>query len=87
MSYSNLGPRSQESPALQAVAVTPHDTNSISTQMVRGVYVGGAGNVVVRLEGDQSTVTFTAVPAGTILPIHAEVITTASTATNMVALI
>lgn len=66
-------------------SVTPHDsTNFLST--VVGLYVGGAGNVVAVNQAG-TAVTFTAVPAGTILPIRAiRVNATNTTATNMVGL-
>lgn len=71
-------------PAQDAFAVTPADTDL--AQPVRGIYVGGAGNVVVRtLQGND--VTFTAVPVGSILQVAARQIRAASTATLMVGLL
>jgi len=49
--------------------------------------VGGAGSVVAQLAGDSATVTFSGVPAGAVLPIRARLVTTASTATNLVGLV
>lgn len=64
-------------------AITTHATNKIPCN---GVYVGGAGDVKVISEHG-STATFTAVPAGTFLPIYGNVVFhTDSTATLMVAL-
>lgn len=71
-------------PASTARAVTTSDTATIGG--CRGVYVGGAGNVVCDFADGQNNVTFTAVPAGTLLPIAPLRIKTASTATLMVAL-
>ena len=48
-----------------------------------GVYVGGAGNIVVELYGG-AVVTFMAVPAGTVLPVRVRTIRqTSTTATLM----
>lgn len=54
----------------------------------RALYIGGAGNVVVRLIDDQSTdVTLTAVPAGTVIPgAFVQVTKTNTTATSILAL-
>jgi hypothetical protein len=72
------------SSATTARAVTTSDTNTIGG--CRGIYVGGAGNVVCDFADGQTNVTFTAVPAGTVLPIQPLRIKTASTATSIVAL-
>ena len=71
--------------ARSAAAVSPHDTNQLA-YVTKGIYVGGTGDVVCILADDSSAVTFKAVPAGFILPVRAKVVTTASTATYMVAL-
>lgn len=68
-------------------AVTPSDTTSVTC---RGIYVGGAGNVTVNpgLSGGTS-VTFTAPPVGSILPIElnqGRIMATGTTATLLVAL-
>ena len=49
------------------------------------LYIGGAGNVAVVTDGND-TVTFFGVPAGTTLPIQVTQVRTATTATNIVAL-
>lgn len=52
----------------------------------RALYVGGAGNVAVTLEGG-GNVTLVAVPAGTILPVAATaLLNSGTTATSVVAL-
>lgn len=66
-----------------AVAITPSDTagNSFSA-----IYVGGAGNVAVITEGG-NTVTFTAPPVGSIIPIRTQkVLSTGTTATLLIGL-
>jgi len=64
-------------------AITPSDTVD---QQYAGIYVGGAGNVSVIMESGD-TVTFTAPPVGTILPIRVKrVRATATTATLLIGL-
>jgi len=75
-----------QAPASSAFAITPNDSEELTT-VTRGVYVGGAGSVVAQLAGDSATVTFSGVPAGAVLPIRARLVTTASTATNMIGLV
>lgn len=75
-----------ESPAVAAVAVTPDDATDLAT-VTRSIYVGGTGDVSVILLWDTAAVTFSAVPAGTVLPIRAKrVMLTGTTATNLLAL-
>jgi len=71
--------------AQHAAAITPSDTDNVPNAPV-SVYVGGTGNVVVvTSRGD--TVTFTGVPAGTILPVQVrQVKSTNTTATSLVAI-
>ena len=71
-------------PAQDAVAVSPNDTTRLNG--VRGLYIGGAGNVVVKMDRNTTAVTFTAVPVGTILPVSAVIVMTTTTATNIIAL-
>jgi len=81
---------STSDPAKNFAAVTPHDTTNFGPAsrptLTRALYVGGAGNVVVVGEGDVP-VTFTAVPAGTFLPVRCKrVNNTGTTATAIVRL-
>ena len=64
----------------------PHDTNPSPGGPARSLYIGGAGDVIaVNEAGDP--VTFTAIPAGTILPIEAAIVMdTDTTATGIIAL-
>ena len=72
------------SPASQAAAVTPNDTTDLAIAAKR-LWIGGAGNVKLNTVGG-STVTYTAVPAGTYLNVRvSRVYATGTTATNIVA--
>lgn len=70
-----------------AVAITKSDTVD---QPYKAIWVGGTGNVTVLMinaTDDTQTVTFTAVPAGTLLPIQVRrVMSTSTTATLMIGL-
>lgn len=64
-----------------AKAITPSDTAGNS---YRAIYVGGAGNVAVVTAGGD-TVTFTAPPVGSIIPVETQkVLSTGTTATLLV---
>ena len=73
------------SPATNAVAVTPHNSNEL-TYVTRGLYIGTSGDVKVTMH-DSGTVTFVGVPGGVILPIRATIVfATGTSATNIIAL-
>lgn len=75
-----------DSSARKCVVVTPHDSNELAN-VSKALYVGGAGNVSVIAADDSTAVTFTAVPAGSILPVRAKIVrSTSTTATAIVAL-
>jgi len=65
-----------------AFSISPN--SNVLPRVTKAIYVGGAGNVVATVSG--VSVTFTAVPAGTILPIRASKVTATTTATNLVGL-
>lgn len=72
-------------PASGGFAVTPSDA-TVFSQPTRAIYVGGAGAVAVRLL-DGTTLTFSAVPVGTMLHIRADkVLSTGTTATLILGL-
>ena len=63
-----------------AVAITKSDTES---NTFSSIYVGGTGAVAVETE-DGTTVTFSAVPVGVILPIRTRKVLAATSATLLV---
>lgn len=70
--------------SMKSFAITKSDTVDFAF-LVRGIYVGTTGNVVV-VNPDDTTVTFSNVPAGAILPVQAKRVNDATTASNMVGL-
>lgn len=77
---------SLDQPVRRGFSIVPHDTNALAV-IPRGIYVGGAGDVVVTLQSDSSSITFKAVPVGTILPVRAKKVhSTGTTATLLLGL-
>lgn len=75
----------QSVPFKSWVAVTPNDSTNLPAG-VRAIYIGGAGNVALRGR-DGISVTFTAVPVGTLLHVSpVRVNSTNTTATLILAL-
>lgn len=71
-------------PARSAAEVTFNDSSLIDP--TRAIYVGSTGNVKVDFV-DGSTVTFSSVSAGTLLPIRVnKIYSTGTTATDIIAL-
>lgn len=62
-------------------AVTPSDSTGLS---FKRLYVGGAGNVVLKSAIDAPAVTFPSVPAGTWMEVSGVRVMAATTATNIV---
>ena len=80
-----IGSSARVTHAAHSVAsVTPSDVTVLATGCT-GLWVGGVGNVAVTM-WDGTTATFTAVPAGTLLPISPKQVNAATTATALVAL-
>jgi hypothetical protein len=72
-------------PADRVAAVTPSDATDLTG--VRGLYVGGSGDLAVRMVNNPSTtVTIASVAAGTILPLRVTRVMAATTATDITAL-
>lgn len=71
--------------AMRAADISPSDA-TVYGQPTRSIYVGGAGSVRVDMVRG-GTVTFSNVPAGTVLPIQVlRVYATGTSATAMIAL-
>ncbi len=67
------------------ISSTDHDCTGFKLGYARRLYVGGAGNVVVRYFGASSNVTYTGVPAGSYLDgAFITIVRASTTATNMV---
>jgi hypothetical protein len=75
--------QSNTDPAVGAYAVTPSDS---ATNNARALYIGVSGDVAVVTRGRTTPVTFKAAPVG-ILPVQVtQVLSTGTTATNILAL-
>jgi len=76
-----------EDPANYAFSITP-DSDTDLTNSTRAIYVGTAGNLVVSMVSETSNtfVTFSSVPAGSILPIRVRRVSSTSSASNLVGL-
>ncbi|MCK1585486.1 hypothetical protein IVB03_39520 [Bradyrhizobium sp. 168] len=73
-----------DGPAGGSVTITKSDATILS-RPTRALYVGGAGDVAVRMFDDQTTPTFVGVAAGSILPVRVDkVLSTGTTATSIV---
>jgi hypothetical protein len=80
-----LKEKTATSPGFNFGAVTPHDTNTLAS-FARALYIGGDGDMVVK-DPSGTSVTFASLQAGTILPIQTNrVLSTSTTATNIVAI-
>lgn len=62
-------------------ALTPNDSTKV---LFKELYVGGAGDVVIKNDESASAVTYTAVPAGTTIKIRGVRLMAATTATGVV---
>lgn len=83
---ANLDNGDVTAPARRAEAVTPSDSNDLPFT-TRALYIGSDGNIVLDAYQGDTSVTFAAVKAGTILPVMVKrVRSTGTTATGIVAL-
>lgn len=70
-----------------SVSITANNSTVLDPP-ARAIYVGGTGDLAVRMAGDATTPIFVAVPAGTVLPISVDkVLATGTTATGIVGLL
>lgn len=77
-------PRQIGDPASKAFSITPTDDVELA-QTTRGLYVGGAGDISLKMVGDDTAVPFKGVTAGSLLPLRVkEVRATGTTATFIV---
>jgi hypothetical protein len=75
-----------QSPPTNSFAITPSDLNELPF-VTREIYVGGAGNITLRLANDSASVVLTSVPAGTRLSYRVrQIYATGTTATALVGL-
>lgn len=73
-------------PAISAAAIVPHDDNDLTTA-TRAIYTGTGGTLIVNMRNEGSSITFSNVPAGTILPIRVtRVLATGTVGSGYVAL-
>lgn len=81
-----IEPDRVERPSRNAFAITPHASNPV-VPLPKAIYVGGAGDIVLRSVDGSADVTFVGVPAGSILPVRARFIrVTGTTATGIIGL-
>jgi hypothetical protein len=79
-----------QSPAGNALAVTPSDTGALSANglqiISRGIYVGGGGHINVVMAINSATCQFASVAGGSLLPIRVtRVQQSGTTATGIIA--
>ena len=74
-------------PNASFAAVVTQSNATVFAVPTIGVWVGGNGNVAVRMYGGQNSVTFTGVVAGTLLPIQVDkILATGTSSANIVRL-
>ena len=73
-------------PATMALGVTPHDTNALA-DIPKALFVGTAGNIMMRGVNGSADQLWKNIPAGTVLPFRAQYIrATGTTAADILAL-
>jgi hypothetical protein len=75
-----------QSPCRSTFSVTPNDTTELPN-VTRALYVGGTGDITLRLADDTAQVTLKAVPVGTLLPLRVrQIYATGTSATLLIGL-
>ena len=77
--YAGMSP-TLSSPYVGGALITKSDTTVIET--TRAIWVGGLGDMKVTMQ-DGSVVVFTAIAAGTLLPIRATIVWSAGTSATL----
>jgi hypothetical protein len=73
-----------QSPPTNSFAITPSDSAELPF-VTRAVYVGGSGNITLRLGNDTASVLLLSVPVGTLLPVRArQIYATGTSAASLV---
>lgn len=67
-----------------SIAITPSDSTDLTATVTKGLWVGTAGNLSIKLSADSAAVTLSNVPSGTYVPGAYARIMAATTATNIV---
>ena len=71
------------SPTSKGIPITPSDSTDLTG--IKQIYIGGAGNLAVRLTRDpNTTITLTAPPVGSVWKLSVTRVMAATTATNLV---
>ncbi len=79
-------PPDWSAPATRAASISPADSDFANGVIYRALWVGGAGNLTVRMADDSGDVTLSGVPAGTLLPLAVKRVAATTTATLIVGL-
>jgi hypothetical protein len=69
-------------PATDGVLVTPSDSTEL-TFITRALYIGGAGDLNVIMKSG-NTIKYSAVPAGTVLPIRVKQVLSTGTGASLI---
>ena len=74
-------------PAYKAVAITKSDATDLTASKIRALWVGGAGDVAVKMYGDGiggTAVTLAGVAAGTLIPVSVAMVMSTNTSATLI---